>query len=43
MMDRDPTEEFFKSRAKKADLKAFENILFRSGGKKPCKGDELTR
>lgn len=37
------TEEFFKNRAKKADLKAFEDILFRSGGEKPCEGDELTR
>ncbi|GJL71974.1 MAG: hypothetical protein NMNS01_11730 [Nitrosomonas sp.] len=37
------TAEFFKSRAKKADLKAFGDILFRSGGEKPREKDELTR
>ena len=37
------TEEFFRNRAKKTDLKAFEDILFRSGGEEPREGDELTR
>ncbi|MBG7602251.1 MAG: Arc family DNA-binding protein [Gammaproteobacteria bacterium] len=35
------TEEFFVERAKRADLKAFKNILFRPGGDAPRSGDEL--
>ena len=35
------TAHFFAERAKKANLKAFEKILARKGGKPPQAGDEL--
>jgi len=35
------TEDFFKERAKKANLKEFEKILTRTGGEEPREGDEL--
>ena len=35
------TERFFAERAKRADLKAFQEILFRAGGESPRTGDEL--
>jgi HicB family len=34
------TEEFFRERAKRADLKMFEDILYRQGGEVPREGDE---
>lgn len=34
------TEEFFRERAKRADLKMFEEILYRQGGEVPQEGDE---
>ncbi len=36
------TERFFSERAKKADMEAFREILFRPGGEPPRTGDELT-
>ena len=35
------TEEFFAERAKRADMKTFRELLFRSGGSPPRDGDEL--
>lgn len=35
------TEQFFKDRAKQADLEAFRAILFRPGGESPRTEDEL--
>lgn len=35
------TEQFFADRAKNADLKAFREILFRTGGEKPSSLDEI--
>ncbi|WP_211753498.1 hypothetical protein [Nitrosomonas aestuarii] len=35
------TEDFFKGRAKQANLKSFEDILFRPDGETPREGDEL--
>jgi predicted DNA-binding protein len=37
------TEDFFKERAKQANLKSFEDILFRPGGEMPREGDELEK
>jgi len=37
------TEEFFRERAKRADLKMFEDILYRQGGEVPREGDETER
>jgi hypothetical protein len=37
------TEEFFKERAKRADLKIFEDILYRRGGEAPREGDEVEK
>ncbi len=37
------TEEFFRERAKRADLKMFEDILYRQGGEVPREGDEAER
>lgn len=34
------TEEFFRARAKRADLKMFEEILYRQGGETPREDDE---
>lgn len=34
------TEEFFRERAKRANLKMFEDILYRRGGEAPREGDE---
>ena len=36
------TEHYFRNRMKEADLNAFRSLLFRSGGKPPRAGDELT-
>jgi hypothetical protein len=35
------TEYFFAERAKGADLEAFRDVLFRTGGEAPRPGDEL--
>ncbi len=35
------TEEFFRIRAKQANLVSFQDILFRQGGEAPREGDEL--
>ncbi|KMW74636.1 MULTISPECIES: hypothetical protein [Photorhabdus] len=35
------TERFFSDRAKTADMKAFRDILFRTGGEVPRSDDEL--
>lgn len=37
------TEEFFRERAKRADLKMFEEILYRRGGEAPREGDEIEK
>ena len=37
------TEEFFRERAKRANLKMFEDILYRRGGESPRKGDEVEK
>lgn len=37
------TEEFFRERAKRADLKVFEDILFRQGGEAAREGDEVEK
>ena len=37
------TEEFFRERAKRADLKMFEDILYRQGGEVPREGDDTKR
>lgn len=37
------TEDFFKERAKQANLKSFEDILFRPGDEMPREGDELEK
>ena len=37
------TEEFFRERAKRADLKMFEDILYRRGGEAPREGDEVEK
>lgn len=37
------TEEFFRERAKRADLKMFEEILYRRGGEAPREGDEVEK
>lgn len=35
------TAEFFASRKARADFQAFDKIMRRRGGEKPCAGDEL--
>ena len=35
------TAEFFASRRARADFQAFDKIMKRRGGKRPCAGDEL--
>ncbi|HMU64614.1 HicB family protein [Nitrosomonas sp. Nm51] len=37
------TEEFFRERAKRANLKMFEDILYRQGGESPREGDEVEK
>lgn len=37
------TKEFFRERAKRADLKMFEDILYRQSGKSPREGDEVEK
>lgn len=37
------TEEFFRERAKRADIKMFEEILYRRGGEAPREGDEVEK
>ena len=37
------TEEFFRERAKRADLKIFEEILCRQGGESPREGDKVEK
>lgn len=37
------TEEFFRERAKRANLKMFEEILYRRGGEAPREGDEVEK
>lgn len=37
------TEEFFRKRAKRANLKMFEDILDRQGGESPREGDEVEK
>jgi hypothetical protein len=37
------TEEFFRERAKRANLKMFEEILYRQGGEAPREGDEVEK
>lgn len=37
------TEEFFRERAKRADLKMFEEILYRRGGEASREGDEVEK
>lgn len=34
------TEEYFRERVKRSDLKMFEKILYRQGGEAPREGDE---
>ena len=37
------TEEFFRERAKRANLKMFEDIHYRQGGESPREGDEVEK
>jgi len=37
------TEEFFRARAKRADLKIFEDFLYLQGGEVPREGDEAEK